>query len=140
MKRYSSAFAPHCARLFSACSIALILIAMSSAAQAQAFIDDNDGLLDVGESPRFPADPAATTGKLDLGGQTIQDLDGTNLLLNLQSLELWNNQVESIEAGDFSGLTNLLSLNLGRNQIASIEEGDFEGLTTCKHSTCKTIS
>ena len=35
-------------------------------ANAQAFFNDEDGLLDVGEVSEFPADPAAVTGELDL--------------------------------------------------------------------------
>ena len=44
-------------------------------------------------------------------------------------LYLDDNQISSIESGDFSGLTNLTRLDLDSNQISSIESGDFSGLT-----------
>ncbi len=108
---------------------AVLLVACSNSASAQAFVNDNDGLLDVGEAPGFPADPMAVTGELALRNKRIQDLDGTSLLTNLQSLDLHFNAITSIEAGDFEGLTNLQYLWLSGNAITSIDAGGFEGLT-----------
>ena len=95
---------------FLAVVAAVLLVACSNSASAQAFVNDNDGLLDVGEAPGFPADPMAATGELSLDYRGIQDLDGTSLLTNLQTLDLSYNDITSIEAGDFDGLTNLQSL------------------------------
>jgi hypothetical protein len=49
-------------------------------------------------------------------------------LSNLTTLDLWGNQISSIESGDFSELTSLTSLQLAINQISSIESGAFSGL------------
>ena len=54
----------------------------------------------------------------DLG---IQDLDGANLLIHLESLELDYNPITSIERGDFGALINLRELSLNDNQVMSIE-------------------
>lgn len=118
-----------CIRRFRTCAAGLLLAALLSPSQARAFVDDGDGLLDVGEAPGFPADPAAATGGLTLDRRSIQDLDGTNLLTNLQSLGLEYNEVTSIETGDFGGLNNLQWLNLEHNKLTSIESGGFIGLT-----------
>ena len=50
-------------------------------------------------------------------------------LTNLTYLDLYNNQLTSLEPGTFSGLGNLTELNLGGNQLSTIEVGDFSGLT-----------
>ena len=42
---------------------------------------------------------------------------------------LWDNQLLSIESGDFDGLTNLKFLDLGFTQVSSIESGAFSGLS-----------
>ena len=83
------------------------------------------GLLDLIDVPGF--DPNAS-GSRTSATDGIQDLDGANLLTNLQSLDLGGNQITSIESGDFEGLANLQTLGLYGNQITSIESGDFEGL------------
>jgi Leucine-rich repeat (LRR) protein len=49
---------------------------------------------------------------------------------NLRYLDLNDNQIESLEIGDFNGLSQLLSLNLTNNKISSLEPGDFQGLDT----------
>jgi Leucine-rich repeat (LRR) protein len=46
-------------------------------------------------------------------------------LNNLNWLDLADNQIASIETGDFAGLYSLLDLDLSDNQITSIEAGDF---------------
>jgi len=43
-------------------------------------------------------------------------------LENLKTLDLWGNQIASIEEGFFSGLKNLKELYLEGNQITSTEE------------------
>ena len=103
------------------------------AVHAQAFVNDNDGLLDVGESPLFPAAPHLATGVLDLtaphGGGPIEDLDGVSLLTNVEELKLRHNLISSVEPGDFISLPNLRSLELSHNSITSVEQGDFQGLS-----------
>jgi Leucine-rich repeat (LRR) protein len=115
-------------RAFYASGVALLLAAFINNVQAQGFVNDNDGLLDVGEAAGFPDDPTGATGELLLTSRGIQDLDGTSLLTNLQTLYLGGNPITSVEPGDFDGLTNLQTLNLNFNAIASIESGDFDGL------------
>ena len=70
---------------------------------------DGDGLLDLIDVPGF--DPNASGG-VEFFGLGIQDLDGANLLTNATSLDLWVNQITSIEQGDFQGLSNLQGLFL----------------------------
>ena len=106
----------------------VMVVGLHSNVFAQAFPNDNDGLLDVGEAPGFPTDPAATTGRLSLHSQNIQDLGGTSLLVNLRELQLPGNVLTSIERGDFDGLATLQSLALGWNDITSITPGAFKGL------------
>ena len=65
--------------------------------------------------------------------RSIQDLDGANLLTNATVLELWVNQITSIEQGDFQGLSNLQGLFLFSNQITSIESGAFQGLSNLQY-------
>ncbi|MCA9168028.1 MAG: leucine-rich repeat domain-containing protein, partial [Planctomycetales bacterium] len=86
---------------------------------------DGDGLLDLIDVPGFNPSAGATPDFSDRG---IQDLDGANLLTNLQSLFLAFNQITSIDSGDFDGLDNLHDLYLYENRITSIESGGFEGL------------
>lgn len=92
---------------------------------AQAVDTDADGLRDLLDVPEF--DPNASES-VSFGSLNIEDLDGANLLTNLQSLDLTDNRITSIESGDFAGLTNLQSLDLRINQITSVERGDFTGL------------
>lgn len=78
---------------------ALLVSALCSDIYAQAFMTDNDGLLDVGETPGFPLDPANAMGTLRLSHQNIEDLDGTDLLTNLDRLVLRSNKITGIEEG-----------------------------------------
>ena len=98
-------------------------------ASAQAFPNDNDGWLDVGEVAGFPADPENATGSLDLSQRRIRDLDGANLLTNLNSLDLSWNLIRRVESDDFNGMSKLNELDLRGNKITKIEAGDFQGLT-----------
>jgi len=86
---------------------------------------DGDGLFDLMDVPGF--DPSAT-GSVYFDKLGIQDLDGVNLLTNIDDLVLRENQITSIEPGDFQGLANLTSLSLSDNQISSIDVGDLQGL------------
>ena len=95
---------------------------------AQGFPNDRDGLLDVGEAPGFPVDPAAAQD-VSLDSLGIQDLDGMNLLTSASSISLWGNKIRDIEHGDFAGLDGLTDLWLGANQIRSISPGAFAGLS-----------
>ena len=115
--------------LVSMLSVMILAAVQATSTFAQSFPNDNDGLLDVGEAPGFPAEPAVATGELSFGRRNIQDLDGTRLLANLKELDLSGNDVTSIEPGDFEGLVSLQRLALRHNGITSIEPGDFEGLT-----------
>src|SRR6056297_333875 len=80
---------------------------------------DGDGLLDLIDVPGFNPNQS---GAAQFTNRGIEDLDGANQLANLQTLHLWENQITSIEEGDFAGLENLRTLSLEGNQTASIEE------------------
>ena len=112
--------------------VALFVLAAANAPTtnlfAQGFPNDRDGLLDVGEAPGFPVDPAAAQDVL-LDSLGIQDLDGMNLLTSATSISLWGNKIRDIEHGDFAGLDGLTDLWLGANQIRSISPGAFAGLS-----------
>ena len=120
-------------RLLPSLCALILATGVTANVSAQVFLNDNDGLLDVGEAPGFPRDPAAATGELYLHQQGLQDLDGTRLLVNLESLSLRDNkELTSIERGDFEGLTKLQELKLNANSITSIEPGAFGGLDNLK--------
>ena len=93
---------------------------------------DGDGLLDLIDVPGF--NPNAS-GDVYFDGRSIQDLDGANLLTNATALDLYCNQITSLENGDFQGLSNLQALDLDGNQITSIESGDFQGLSNLQSLT-----
>ena len=107
--------------------LAMAAVAVVLVTSVAAQDTDGDGLLDLIDVPGF--DPNQT-GRGYYNSLGIQDLDGANLLVNLESLSLSNNEITSIESGDFYGLTNLVSLFLSNNPITSIENGDFHGLTS----------
>ena len=80
----------------------VLLLAMALAvclltSPATAADTDGDGLLDLLDGPGFDPD-ASGTG--EFSWLTIQDLDGANLLTNLETLWLSYNQITSIESGD----------------------------------------
>jgi hypothetical protein len=52
--------------------VSVFLTALSSDVHAQAFPNDNDGLLDVGEAPGFPSVPADAEGSLSLYYEGIE--------------------------------------------------------------------
>jgi Leucine-rich repeat (LRR) protein len=68
--------------------------------------------------------------QLNLNDNQITSIDNGdfNGLSNLTSLSLQSNQITSIESGDFAGLSSLTVLDLTYNQITSIESGSFVGL------------
>ena len=121
------------------------------------FPDDDDGLLDVMELPRFP-DPV-------LYGHRIEDLDGLHFIqgaVSRQSLALAGRNL-SIESGDFEGFPNLEYLTLGtiyadfvdcweeshgddpsdvrlvcdpdvyRSSISKMQPGSFQGLSNLEY-------
>ena len=85
---------------------------------------DGDGLLDLVDHPSFDSNLGG-----DLSFVSIEDLDGANQLTRSISLSFYDNQITSVEAGDFEGLYRLQTLDLSLNQITSVEAGDFAGLT-----------
>ncbi|XP_065193247.1 leucine-rich repeat-containing protein 15-like [Sycon ciliatum] len=72
-----------------------------------------------------------TTMTLLLYDNQIQTLsDGVfSGLPNLRELYLFNNQIQNLSDGVFSGLTNLQTLHLYNNQIQNLSDGVFSGLT-----------
>ena len=107
----------HCLsiRLLAIAVAASLLVPPASAADT-----DGDGLLDLIDVSAF--DPNAT-GWGDFSDRGIEDLDGANLLTNLESLDLGLNRITSLESGDFDGLTNLGELSMSGNPLVSIESG-----------------
>ena len=69
---------------------------------------------------------------LELYGNQITSIESVDFsgLSSLTQLSLWGNQISSIESSDFSGLSSLTSLDLWWNQISSIESSDFSGLSS----------
>lgn len=106
-----------------------VAMSLSAASVATAVDTDGDGLLDLmdldGADCRFDPHISGTAAFEECG---IQDLDGASELSNVQELDVFGNQITSIESGDFDGLNNLEYLFLSDNQIASIETGAFDGL------------
>jgi hypothetical protein len=96
---------------------------------ARAVDVDGDGLLDLVDVAEF--DPRAS-GLVSYSSSGIQDLDGANQLTSALRLFVNDNQITSIENGDFEGLINLEELFLGTNQITRIERGSFKGLTNLR--------
>jgi hypothetical protein len=105
-------------------------IALLLSTPAFAIDTDGDGLLDLLDVPGF--DPLAT-GYVFYNFETIEDLDGANLLTNVTQLGLNRQRITGIERGDFEGLSNLRALYLSYNQIASRESDDFDGLSNLQH-------
>lgn len=90
---------------------------------------DGDGLLDLVDVPGFDPNVWGAKGYNDLG---IQDLDGANLLTNVDGLYLRQNRVTSIESGDFEGVPQLQTLDISANRITRLENGVFHGLTNLR--------
>lgn len=74
----------------------------------------------------------AMPAAVDANSSSIDSLDGLQdynwTATPTTSLELWRNQLSTIDANAFSGMTALTDLLLFENQIASIEEGAFSDL------------
>ena len=51
---------------------------------------------------------------------------------NVSWVYLWENQIPSLNASAFSGLTRCVELNLENNIISEIEPGSFRGLTSLR--------
>ena len=68
---------------------------------------------------------------LNFSGSSIETLQEGDFagLTNLSQLELNNNRLEALPAGVFSGLTALGLLNLSNNSLAALPAGVFSGLT-----------
>lgn len=90
-------------------------------------------------------------GKLDLENKGITDADLTHILKllgeepNLKWLYLNYNQLTSISANAFIGLTNLKELSLSNNQITTLSDNTFGGLTNLEwlylnHNQITTLS
>lgn len=60
-----------------------------------------------------------------------------NGLTNLDSLDLSERQIASIESNTFSGLTKLIEINFRSNQLTSIGTTKFDSLTNLKFNLFK---
>ncbi len=70
---------------------------------------------------------------LNLEGMKINSLQGLQNIPNIltvQTLDLENNQLTTIESNTFAGLTNLKYLHLSGNNLTTIESNTFAGLTS----------
>ena len=94
--------------------LACFMILLFVAPVAKAGDTDSDGLLDLMDVPGFPERGSSYES---LG---VKDLDGANQLSSLTELCLDDNQITSIEAGDFEGLSSLTSLRLTENPITEL--------------------
>ena len=82
---------------------------------------------------RIAACRSAQAEELDLGGLQLTALDGELLtalcgLLNLTSLNLWNNNIGDAGAQALAGLVNLTSLDLWNNNIGDAGAQALAGL------------
>ena len=78
------------------------------------------------------ADLAAITGPLNLSDQNIAGLAAGDFagLTRLEVLSLSNNGLTSLPGGVFDGLTSVEVLFLSNNGLTSLSSGDFDGLTS----------
>jgi hypothetical protein len=67
---------------------------------------------------------------LNLNGAYISDMTGIQAFSSLQSLDLYNNNLNSLNV---SGLTNLVYLNCAENNLTSL---NLSGLTNLNHVDC----
>jgi hypothetical protein len=112
--------------------ITVIGLLLSLPAAARAEYTFSDWASDQGYSPGAAmtqmvwASSSGITNLAGIGNYGWTDRPTTDLYL-------FSNQISSIEAGTFSGLTNLTYLGLFSNRISSIEAGDFDGLAKLTH-------
>ena len=78
------------------------------------------------------ADLAAIIGTLDLSNQSISDLKAGdfNGLTKLETLYLDNNDLTTLRGGVFDGLTALETLALDNNDLSTLRGDVFDGLTS----------
>jgi hypothetical protein len=113
-------------------SVVVVLSALMSPTAASAITFGN-WASDQGYSPGavMPG-----TVRADSSSPAIDSLDGMGgfdwVTTPTVTLLLYSNQISSIEAGSFSGLTNLTLLELDNTQLSSIEAGAFSGLTNLR--------
>ena len=76
----------------------------------------------------YGADELAKKESLYLRGRGITSIDPQtfNGLINLQTIELYNNLLTEIDSETFKGLINLYSLSLFTNQISRIDPKAFK--------------
>ena len=76
----------------------------------------------------------AGIGALNLSGRSIETLQEGDFagLTNLSQLLLSNNSLEALPAGVFSGLPALLFLNLNNNSLEALPAGVFSGLPSLR--------
>ena len=89
-------------RLSRFASLLSLWSALAAARCAIAFDTDGQGLLVLIDVPGFDPTDSDTA---HFGGLGIEELDGTNLLLDMRDLEFDHNQVASVEPGDLHGLS-----------------------------------
>ncbi len=73
---------------------------------------------------RTPQVRDAITNATGLTCGAISEFD----LLEVRSLDLGYQEIDTLRRGDFAGLSNMVELRLVRNPIATIENGAFDGL------------
>ncbi len=77
---------------------------------------------------RTPQVRDAIVAKLKKAYAPITCVLANEMLDTIQTLSLMNENITSLKAGDFSGLTSLKHLELRRNQLSALPKGIFQGL------------
>ena len=72
----------------------------------------------------------ATLTRLVGENSNIGDLTGLKFATNLQSLNLFDNNLTTLPTDVFEGLSKLTTLDLRRNPLKTIEAGAFNGLSS----------
>ena len=118
-------------------TFATLLVIMPMSAQAQGngqlegYNADNAGIYSRTEAVRVKLVDTVNNTYTTVASCT--DVTEAHLAALTGSLDLSSSSIDSLGAGDFSGLSNLTVLDLSRNQLEELPEGVFAGLVSLDH-------